>query len=262
MAILNKEPIDLYYEIHGQGDPLLLIHGLGSSSQDWELQITRFVNHFQIITVDLRGHGKSPKPPGPYSMTLFAEDVAELLGNLGHSSVHMLGISLGGMVAFQLALDYPELVQSLVVVNSTPEMILHSLKDRIALWQRLMIVRLMGMQKMGKVLAERFLPGPEFDELRQVFVKRWAQNHKPAYLEAMKAVVGWSVLERLGEINCPALILGSDGDYFPMAEKEAYTRRIPGAKLTIIKNSRHALPAEKPEEFNDAVELFLLGVGN
>ena len=262
MAILNKEPIDLYYEIHGQGDPLLLIHGLGSSSQDWELQITRFVNHFQVITVDLRGHGKSPKPPGPYSMPLFAEDVAGLLGNLGHSSVHMLGISLGGMVAFQLALDYPELVQSLVVVNSTPEMILHSLKDRIALWQRLMIVRLMGMQKMGKVLAERFLPGPEFDELRQVFVKRWAQNHKPAYLEAMKAVVGWSVEERLGEINCPALILGSDGDYFPMVEKEAYARRIPGAKLVIIQNSRHALPAEKPEEFNDAVELFLLGVGN
>ena len=140
-------------------------------------------------------------------------------------------------------------------------MIFHSLKDRIALWQRLMIVRLMGMKKMGKVLAERFLPGPEFDELRQVFIKRWAQNHKPAYLEAMKAVVGWSVLERLGEINCPALILGSDGDYFPMVEKEAYTRRIPGAKLVIIQNSRHALPAEKPEEFNDAVERFLIGIG-
>ena len=257
---MNLGEIEIYYEISGRGDPLLLIHGLGSSTRDWEMQLPEFSSHFQVISIDLRGHGRSGKTPGPYSIPLFAEDTARLISGLGLESAHILGISLGGMVAFQLALDHPELVRSLVIVNSVPELIAHNFKDRIDCWKRLLIVRLFGLEKMGQVLAERFFIEPEQEGLREVFVQHWAENHKPSYLASLKAAFGWSVLGRLGEIQTPTLVIGAEGDYFPNAEKEHYTGLMPNAELVIVENSRHALPAEKPKEFNKIVENFLIEV--
>ena len=203
---------------------------------------------------------KSAKLSGPYSLAMFAEDTARLIKELGAEPVHILGISLGGMVAFQLAIDYPDLVRSLIIVNSTPEMVPRTLKEKTVIWQRLIIVQLMGMRKMGQVLGDRFLPRPDQAELREIFIERWAENDKSAYLEAMKAVIGWSVIEKLGEISCPTLVIGSDGDYFPTSDKETYTKMIPGAELIIVKDSLHALPAEKPWEFNQIVIDFLPGL--
>ena len=260
MPFINLETTEIYYEIHGQGDPLLLIHGLGSSSRDWEMQLPQFSKHFQVINIDLRGHGRSAKNPGPYSMMLFAEDVAQLIQELGLSPVHVLGISLGGMVAFQMVLDCPEVIRSLVIVNSLPELIAHNFKDRTDYWKRLLIVRIFGLEKMGQVLAERFFIEPEQEGLREIFAQRWAKNHKPSYLASLNAGFGWSVLDRLGEIRVPTLVIGAEGDYFSNEEKDRYTRLIPNAELVIVENSRHALPAEKPAEFNKIVEEFLLNL--
>jgi pimeloyl-ACP methyl ester carboxylesterase len=257
MPTIHVNDIDLHYEIHGDGEPLLLIHGLGSSSRDWELQLDFFAQNYKLILVDVRGHGRSGKPTGPYSIPLFAEDIKELLQALQVGPAHILGISLGGMIGFQLGISYPDMIKSLVIVNSTPELVARTLKDRLGIWQRLLIVRFLGMRKMGEVLGDRFLPDPEQAELRKIFIERWAENDKPAYTEAMKAVIGWSVTDRLGEIRCPTLVIGADGDYFPTAEKENYVKQIPGAELLIIENSRHTLPAEKPAEFNVAVKEFL-----
>ena len=257
MIIDNNQ---FYYEVHGEGEPFILIHGLGSSTRDWELQVPTFANNFQVIPLDLRGHGRSVKSAGPYSMNMFAEDTAQLIEGLGVEPAHIMGISLGGMVAFQLAIDHPNLIRSLIIVNSTPELIPRTLKDKIAIWQRLVIVRLMGMRKMGEVLGERFFPREDQTALRELFIERWAENDQPAYLEAMKAVNGWSVTEKLGEIKCPTLVIGADGDYFPISDKETYTKLIPGAKLVIIKDSMHALPADKPAEFNQLVMDFLESV--
>jgi 3-oxoadipate enol-lactonase len=258
MAFFHTGDIDIYYEIHGQGEPLLFIHGLGSSARDWELQIDHFADHFKVITMDLRGHGRSGRPPGPYAMTLFAEDVSRLLEGLDCSPAHILGISLGGMVAFQMVLDYPGLVKKLVIVNSVPELVPHGIGDLLGYWQRLAIVQLLGMEKMGQVLAERLFTEPDQEPLREILVERWSENHKPSYLASLKATYGWSVQERLGEIHIPTLVVGADGDYFPTSDKEAYTLLIPGARLVVIENSKHALPAEKPQEFNRVVLGFLL----
>lgn len=260
MPTIQVNDINLYYEIFGEGEPLLLIHGLGSSSRDWEMQVDVFAQNYQVITFDVRGHGKSSKPPGPYSISLFTEDTAKLLQKLRVNPAHILGISLGGMIAFQLGVSCPELVRSLIIVNSTPELVARTLKDWLRIWKRLLIVRFLGMRKMGEVLGNQFLPNPEQAELRAIFVERWAENDKPAYLEAMKAVIGWSVTNRLGELRSPTLVIGADGDYFPTAEKEVYVKRIPGAKLVVIEDSKHALPAEKPGEFNRTVKAFLAGL--
>jgi 3-oxoadipate enol-lactonase len=257
MPLLDIGDIKLNYQIAGEGDPLLLIHGLGSSGGDWELQVYYFSSRYKVITFDLRGHGMSGKPPGPYSVKLFAEDSARMLSSLGCSPAHILGVSLGGMVGFQMGIDHPEAVRSLVIVNSTPDLVPRNLKDRLWIWQRYLVIKLLGMRKLGEMLGNRFFPKPEQGELREIFIERWAENHKPSYLEAMKAVVGWSVYNQLGEIKAPTLVIGSDGDYFPTEHKEDYVKRIPRGRLEIVKEARHALPAEKPGEFNRLVDDFL-----
>ena len=261
MPLLSNKNIDLYYEIYGEGDPLLFVHGLGSSGRDWELQIEHFTQNYQVIVFDLRGHGKSGKPPGPYSIPLFAEDTARMLDRLNSSPAHIVGISLGGMVAYQLGLDWPGSVKSLVIVNSTAELIVRTVQDQINIWRRLLIVRLMGMRKMGEVLGKRFFPEPEQAELRQIFVDHWAENEKPAYLEAMKASLGWSVVERLEEIGCPTLLISAEHDYFPSPEEEGYLSRIPDGRMVLIEGAGHAVPAEKPVIFNTLIGEFLEELG-
>jgi pimeloyl-ACP methyl ester carboxylesterase len=257
MPRLHAREIDLYYEATGQGQPVLLIHGLGSSTRDWAEQVAFLSKHYQVVVFDLRGHGKSDKPPGPYSIPLFAADTTELITALGFAPAHIVGISLGGMIALQLAASAPDLVRSLVIVNSGPEFIVRTFKERLQVFQRLLIVRLLGMRKMGEVLSKRLLPKPEQEELRRTFVERWAENDVRAYTDAMRAIVGWSVTEHLGSIRCPTLVIAADEDYTPVALKEAYVSKMPRAKLVVIHDSRHATPVDQPEQFNQALMAFL-----
>ena len=257
MPTIQSNGINLYYEIHGEGQPLLFIHGLGSSARDWELQVNEFANSYRVITFDLRGHGQSDKPAGPYHMALFAADTIGLLKGLGIESPHVVGLSLGGAVAFQMAVDAPSAIQSLTIVNSAPGMILRTFKDRLVFWQRVGIVKLLGMKMMGKVVGKRLFIKPGQEEIRRIFVERWAENDRRAYLNAMRALVGWSVAGRIGSIPCPTLVVAADEDYTPVSLKEAYVKMIPNAKLVVIPDSRHATPVEKPQEFNRVLRKFL-----
>jgi len=254
---LRVNHINLYYEVNGSGQPLLFIHGLGSSTRDWELQVAEFSKSFKVITFDLRGHGQSDKPPGPYSMAMFASDTVGLLKALGVESANVVGLSLGGGVAFQLAIDAPALVKKLVIVNSAPALIVRTFKDRLNVWQRFAIVKWLGMRKMGEVLSQRLFPKPEHAAWRATFVERWAENDSRAYQDAMRAMIGWSVMDKLGSIQCPTLILTADQDYIPVAVKEEYTKLIPGARWVVIPDTHHALPVEEPQKFNAAVMEFL-----
>ena len=257
MPYVQINGIKTEYDLYGEGPPLLLIHGLGSSGRDWEMQIDAFSEYFQVVVYDVRGHGKSEKPPGPYSVPLFAEDCAELLKVLGFDRVHVVGISMGGMIALQLAADYPEMVQDLVIINSGPDLVVRSIKDLILLWQRLIIVKLLGMRKMGEVLSKRLFPKPDQEDLREIFVERWAENDPRAYNLTLKGLVGWSVVEKLSSINCPTLVVAADLDYTPLDVKTAMVEQIPNAQLAVMKDAHHAAPMEYPEQFNQILRNFL-----
>lgn len=257
MPKLTVNGIELYYQVNGQGDPIVFIHGLGSSGRDWEFQTNHFGNNYQVVVFDVRGHGQSEKPPGPYSIPLFAQDTASLIRKLGIAPAHVVGISMGGMIAFQLALDAPELVRSLVIVNSWPEMVVRTWQERLQIWQRALIVQLLGMRKMGEVLGGRLFPKEEQAAIREIFVERWAENDKRAYQKSMGALVGWSVSERIEQIACPVLVVAADQDYTPVESKAAYARRMPNTELVVIEDSRHATPAEHPLEFNRVLGVFL-----
>jgi 3-oxoadipate enol-lactonase len=257
MPTAHVNGTDLYYETHGEGEPVLLVHGLGSSTLDWEPQVAALAPRYQVITFDCRGHGRSAKPRERYSVRLFADDTAALIRSLGVGPVHVVGISMGGMIAFQLAVTAPDLVRSLVIVNSGPAMPIKTLAQRMMIWMRIAIVRLRGMRKMGEVLANRLLPKPEHAALRAQFIDRWAANDPTAYLSALKGLVNWGVMDRLGAIHCPTLILTADQDYTPVDLKRAYTAMIPGAELVVIEDARHMLPVERPAAFNAALLSFL-----
>src|SRR5215213_5360474 len=109
MAMITLNGIDVFYEKRGQGDPVLLVHGLGSSTEDWEAQVDALAHEFTVITYDVRGHGRTAKPATSYSVAQFAADAAALVCALGLGPVHVVGLSMGGMIAFQLAADHPDL---------------------------------------------------------------------------------------------------------------------------------------------------------
>jgi 3-oxoadipate enol-lactonase len=257
MPIETINGIAVHFDVHGSGDPVLFIHGLGSSARDWRLQVAHFSSCYTVITYDLRGHGASEITSPPYSMRLFASDAKALLDHLGIESVCVVGISLGGMIAFQLAVDEPAAVDGLVIVNAVPEFKPRSIGQRIHAVQRFVIVRVLGMRSMARVLAPRLFPGPSHARLRQQFIERWSANDRRAYLASMQAIVGWGVAERIAEITAPTLFVAAEHDYTPVALKSSYAEKMPNARLEVIANSRHATPIERPDEFNRLVDEFL-----
>lgn len=257
MSFFDNDGCQLHYEEYGHGAPVLLIHGLGSSTRDWEYQIPELARHYRVIALDVRGHGRSDKPRERYSIKGFADDVAALIEHLTLPPVHLVGISMGGMIGFQLGVDRPELLKSLCIVNSGPEVKAKSARDYIEIAKRWSLSRLLSLDTIAKALGKLLFPKPEQAELRQKILQRWPQNDKRAYLASLDAIIGWGVRERLARISCPTLVITADRDYTPVAQKQAYVDEMPNARLLVIEDSRHATPLDQPDHFNSSLLAFL-----
>ncbi len=247
----------LHYTERGRGAPLLFVHGLGSSSRDWAAQVEDFAKRYRVLRVDLRGHGRSERGEGPYSIAQFAREVAVLLRKHAHGPAHVVGLSMGGMVALELAASAPRLLRSLVVVNSVADMRLHSWRDVWFYVSRRLAVQALGMRRVGRLLARQLFVKPDQGALRRTLVERWAGTDKQAYLWSMDAIMQWSVADRLHRIDTPTLLVSSDEDYTPVAEKRQIRAQMPRAELAVVHDARHALPVERPAAFNAVVDDFL-----
>lgn len=257
MAFFEHEGCSLHYEEYGKGDPLVLLHGLGSSCQDWELQVPELARQYRVILMDIRGHGRSDKPRDGYTMATFSEDLLALLEHLQTGPVHFIGLSMGGMVGFQFAVDHPGWLRSLCIVNSAPEVKRRTRQDWIWWAKRWSMARLLSVETVGKGLAQRLFPKPQQADLRRKMAERWARNDKRAYLASFDAIVDWGVAERINQIRCPTLVISADQDYTPIQLKERYVALIPQARLAVIEDSRHATPLDQPQVFNQTVLQFL-----
>lgn len=260
MPYFDNDGCQLHYEDHGHGAPLLLVHGLGSSTRDWEYQIPVLSRHYRVLALDVRGHGRSDKPREAYRIADFADDVAALLEHLRLDAVHLVGISMGGMIGFQLGVDRPQLLRSLTIVNSAPEVKPRNLRERLEIAKRWTLSRLLGLETIARALGRLLFPRPDQAELRRKVEERWPQNDKRAYLASLDAIIGWGVRERLANITCPTLVVAADRDYTPVELKRAYVAEMPDARLLVIQNSRHATPLDQPERFNRALLAFLAEV--
>jgi 3-oxoadipate enol-lactonase len=218
--------------------------------------VPEFSKSYQVITFDLRGHVQSDKPAGPYDIAMFAADLADLLQTLGIAAAHVVGLSLGGAVAFQFALDYPERVKTLTIVNSAPTMG-DPAEARQEIERRIGIVQHHGMRAMGQALSTNLFPRPEQASLRETFVERWAENDPEAYVEATRSMLGWDVTDRLSALQCPTLVIAADQDYSPVALKETYVKLIPNAQLVVMADAHPAVPMQQPEQFNTVLRRFL-----
>jgi pimeloyl-ACP methyl ester carboxylesterase len=257
MAMISVRGFQMHVEEHGTGEALLLIHGLGSSGEDWRLTIDALAQRYRVIVADVRGHGRTDKPPGEYSVPLFAADMAALCDTLGLPQVHVAGISMGGMIAFQLAIDHPSLVRSLTVLNSGPDMAPRDPRLRFALFLRKLLARTLGPQRLGKMVAKKLFPEPSQTTLREEIAARIGANDPDVYMRSLRAILGWSVEDRIGGISCPVLAIASDQDYTPVSLKEKYVAKLAHGKLAVVRNSRHAVTADQPERVVSLLTTFL-----
>lgn len=264
---MNAMPTELvnglymHYTVYGEsGPPVVLIHGLGSCGDDWSPQLNALSPHYRCLAFDLRGHGLTQKPRSGYSMSQFARDTAGLMRQVGFAPAHIVGFSLGGMVALQLALDEPRLVQSLTIVNSGPEHPAMGWRRLAEGLKRLAIIHLLGTRTWARMLAPRALPRPDQEGLRSSFIERMSQTRVWPYSRSLRAIGGWSVMHRLDEIRCPVLVVAAESDYTPTAFKEAYTARMANARLEVVADSRHITPLDQTEVFNRLLMDFLAEV--
>jgi 3-oxoadipate enol-lactonase len=255
--------IHLRYESWGVGSaPLVLLHGLGSSADDWFLQLPAFAPHYLCVAVDLRGHGLSDKPEGRYSVGLFASDVAELLRDLALTPAHILGLSLGGMVAQQVAIAQPAAVRSLVLINTLPglwpparQIVRVGVRRLSRPWRR------PDMAQVAARIAADLFPDPASGFMRAQVEARMAANDPAAYRRATLAVARFWPGAALRRLTCPALIIAGEADRVVPSVYQARLRKaLPHARFVAIPAAGHACNIDRPEVVNAAVLEFLSNV--
>ncbi|MFB2863294.1 alpha/beta fold hydrolase [Aeromonas sp. MdU4] len=239
----------------GEGPLLLLLHGLGSSSLDWQAQLERFSEHYRVVALDLRGHGQSMQE-GPFDVATLAADVVRWLDEQPEPA-WVVGLSLGAMVALELALQLPHKVQGLVLVNGFSEFLLETAKEQERYAQRLKWLRWFGMRPLAWWLGRELFPGSDLAQVRHTFRLRFVRNNKKkVYKALLEALPGWSVRARLGQIWQPVAIISTSHDYLPLAKRVEQFASLPNATIH-TPNGHHAWPAEDPSGFNHLLQRIL-----
>jgi 3-oxoadipate enol-lactonase len=261
MPVFAINDTELYCECVGRGPPLLLIHGLGSSGDDWAFQRDALAGAHTLIPPDLRGSGRSAKPAGRYSIAQFAADLWALVDVLGFDALDVLGISLGGAVALEMALLRPQRVRRLILCNALANYRTDTWRKWWEARLQVGLVRVLGLRRTATLIARRLFPHPDQAPKRQRVVDVVGSNRKAAYLATIRALIGWSALERLPALRAPTLIIAAAADYTPLADKRAELRHFPQAQLVVFEGSRHGTPFDAIERFNATVLEFLRADG-
>lgn len=256
MAKIKVNAIEIDYQDIGEGETLVLLHGLGSTKKDWDFQIPVFSKNYRLIIPDLRGHGASSSN-SEFGVPVLTEDVVALLKTLKIEKFSCIGFSMGGAVAFQIAISYPEMVDKLIIVNSGPDFNAMGELGEELIKTRTAFIQTKGMKALAKEISANMLPEKHQDKLRQEFEERCGNNDEQVYLKTFLTLMEWGLGDKLSTISKPTLVITSDNDYTPVAHKEAYTSRMQNARLHVIENSRHAVLMDQPEAFNEAVLNFL-----
>ncbi len=241
----------------GKGPVIVLLHGLASHSGDWEKQIDRLSESYRVIAPDFRGHGKTSLPSGPYKIKDLARDACALITHLNISDYHLVGFSLGGMVAFELALlDQPRL-HSLTIINSGPGINVSYWTIKTKLLMRKLVITFLGMGYLGKMIGKTLYPDPKHSSLREHFENQMQRMDKRSYEYTLRAIGSFNVTNLIHTLTIPTLIVSSDQDYTPVSTKEAYAKLLLNSEVKVIKDSRHATPMDKPEALSNAVTEFI-----
>lgn len=254
---VRRGGVALHAREWGAGSPLVLVHGLGTSSLLWPQQVAAFSGSRRVIAVDLRGFGRSDRPatPGAYAIPELAADVAAILSELGVDRADLLGASMGGFVAQTLALAQPGLVRSLMLCHTSARMSIPP--DVVA--SRLAVLRSATMAAYGELVAGQALAPGGDPALRAWLVQMIAANDAHSYQQVLtEGLANFDVTERVHALRLPCLVLVGELDrVIPAVEGRALAKLIAGAELCEIRGVGHIGYAERPAEFNAAIAAFL-----
>jgi pimeloyl-ACP methyl ester carboxylesterase len=251
-----------FHDDNPQGTPaVLLLHGLGATGDSWKEHSAWLADAgWRVLAPDMRGFGESGYP-GHTSIPALAQDMAELVQQVGAAPVHVVGLSLGGTVAQQLALEHPDLVRSLVLVNTFARLHPEGPRAWVYFGLRLLLVHTLGLGAQARLVARHMFPRPDQEPQRRDLVAQVVRANPRAYRATMRALWHFNVEERLGEIRVPTLVVtgGQDSTVSPRNQR-VLVDSIPGARLAAVASANHAVPEERPAEFRRILEEFLQGM--
>lgn len=238
--------------------PVLLLHGLGATHASWTLQIPELVKAgFRVVAPDSRGFGKSGYP-GRTSVPLMVEDFIHLLDALQIPRTDVVGISMGGTQALQMALDYPERVHRLVLANTFASLRPRSLKVWGYFIYRFLLVHTLGLETQANFVAQRLFPKPEHEMLRRELITQVCQASPASYRATMRTLGVFDITTRLGEIRTPTLIItGTQDTTVPVDVQYTLAQNIGGSRHELIQGAGHGVSVEQPEVFNRLILDFL-----
>ncbi len=264
MPFADLNGFRVYFETHGGGFPLLLINGLGSDHLEWLFQVPAFEPYFRVVVYDHFGTGKSDVPPGPYTTARMADDVDILLESLGILRAHVLGVSLGGMIAQEVALRHPGRVERLVLGCTAPGGALSLRPSEAAMAAFLGAGRGNPEAELRRMMPYLYTDAyiDEQPEEIDAFLRRRLENRTDpaAFAAQLSAAMTHNAADRLHRIEAGTLVITGDADRLvPPENSSRLAERIPGARLVVLPGAPHRLFAENAEAFNREVMGFLQG---
>ncbi|MFO7570881.1 MAG: alpha/beta fold hydrolase [Smithellaceae bacterium] len=255
--------IQIYYEEHGQGEPLVLINGLAFPMDLWFAQIEALSKDFRVIALDNRGIGRSDKPDCPYSVAMMASDTVALLSKLGIGKAHIAGLSMGGFIGQEISLSYPERVNKLVLMATCMG---GSRAGALGspFWEKAAAAIAGKSAREAYRIDLTLMSSPGFAEahpdLMDQAVALRMKNPQPlhAFLRQLNACQIFDVTSRAEKIFQPTLIiLGQDDPLFPMPLADDFRKALPAAKMLVYENCGHAILLEKPDQLSADIREFL-----
>jgi 3-oxoadipate enol-lactonase len=254
----------MYYELHGESEPLLLIRGLGSTCEGFAAQIEGLAPHFRVISFDNRCVGRTDQPQQPFTIADMADDTAALLDALEVESAHVFGVSLGGMVAQEVVLRHPHKVKRLVLActhagprtaTRAPEWAVQIFNESRDMPREAALRYSIPLLFSKKTVEEQ----PELvDEALRVMARN--NQPKPSYLLQLGAVMMHDTFDRLPEIKHTTLVMtGTEDTLVDPGNSRLISERIPNARLVEFPETGHVFFTEKPDEVNRVLIDFYQG---
>lgn len=267
MANVNlPSGVNLYYETHGQGEPLVLIPSTGFSSEVWKPTQLPLAQSTQLILHDPRGCGRSAATQQVYTIQQMANDVVALLDYLKIPAAHLCGHSMGGRIALEMALNFPGRVKSLIMAASGSGQVPRPGPDCVPGLPHWLVIRMVE-KGFEKALREEYCDTSAFftddyrkknpDKIEAFFQHVWPTHAKLSeYIHLIIARHNWEATHRLGDLKAPTLVLVGDHDSGRsnhLAQAESFKNRIAGAELQLLKGQSHGYFWQAPEETNRAI---------
>ena len=267
MPLAHIGDIDVYYEIHGAGPRLTLIEGLGYHRWMWYRQLPVLSRSFEVLIYDNRGVGKTSKPTGPYTHAQNASDLAGLLDHVGWDRTDLLGISMGGFIAQEFALRYPQRLNSLILVATGfggPRMVPVPMEAAKAMMpDPSLSLEERFRRAMPIAFGDRSWPEKHREEFDQMIAWRLEEPQPPeAAMAQIMAGVSFNVADEVKQITAPTLVIaGANDGVVPPENAHLLAAEIPNARVEIIPDAGHLVLIEAADRFNEVVVDFLSSGG-